>query len=198
MFYGGLLAVYHSALQACDSDQHFWDRWHQTSDDHFLNLNIRAYGYAQTTKNLVTIDDVVNVIMGIRRASGVIGKTFNVVNKNNLSVGCLLASMQSALKISGIRLDPSFPPRDTRDTCNRTELMLHRHCKAWRPYLRYSEPTWETTNVDSLGIKRVDMTPDLFQFLMRAYTEKYLAKPLFTWGTQIEGSHDPVSEICTN
>jgi nucleoside-diphosphate-sugar epimerase len=188
MFYGGLLALYRSALQLCPNEGMFWEQWHRTPNGHFLDLNLRVHGHPETTKNLVTIDDVTRVCMGIRAASSVIGKTFHVVNKNNLSVGCVIESMQSALKLCGIRLEPSLSPKDLRDTHHKTELLLHRHCKAWRPYLRYSEPQWETQSVDSLGLPRVDMTPELCQFLMRAYTRKYLAKPCADGGDTVEAA----------
>jgi len=188
MFYGGLLAVYRSALQLCENENMFWDQWHRTSNGPFLDLNLRVYGHPETTKNLVTIDDVTRVCMGIRAASSAVGKTFHVVNRNNLSVGCLIESMQSALKLCGIRLDPSVSSRELRDKSHRTELLLHRHCKAWRPYLQYSEPQWETQNVDRLGLPRVDMTPELCQFLMRAYTRKYLAKSWDDGGNTVEAT----------
>ena len=174
MFYGGLLAVYHAALQVCESEKRFWESWHHAGNGHFIDLDARAYGHADTSKNLVTIDDVVNVCMAIRQTPAAVGKTFNVVNKHNLSVGYLIESMQRALRISGIRFEPNLSLNDIRGKHNPVEVFLHRHTKPWWPYLIHSEPDWETANVDSLGLQRIHMTEELFHFLMQAYTEKYL------------------------
>jgi hypothetical protein len=187
MFYGGLLAMYRSAVTLCGDEQQFWDSWHQTLGGNFLDVDARVYGHAHTTKNLVTIDDVVNVVSAIRQSASAVNKTFNVVNKDNLSAECLIHAMASALKISGFRLDPSLSVKEIRASRNRAEVFLHRHCKGWHPYLLCSEPEWETRNVEALGVKRVDMTPGLFEFLVKAYLDRHLAKPPSTFATVTNG-----------
>lgn len=177
MFYGGLLAMYRSALVSSKNEQEFWDSWHRTPSGHFIDVNARVCGHVHVTKNMVTVDDVINVMMMIRQSPRVIYKAFNVVNKTNLSVGCIIQAMADALKITGFRLDPSLSAQDVKNRRSRVERFLHSHCRDWQSYLLYSEPAWETTNVDRLGVQRVNMTPELFQFLVNTYTVRHLAKP---------------------
>jgi nucleoside-diphosphate-sugar epimerase len=177
MLYGGLLAVYRSALHSCANEGDFWDTWHRTTSEHFVNLNARAYGRAETTKNLVTVDDVVRIAMAIRRSPSPVGKTFNIVNKHNLPVGALVHAMQRALKVTGIRFEPDLSLNEIRSAHHPIEVLLHRHNRSWWPYLLHSEPIWDTANVDRLDVPRIDMTTELFQFLMASYTHTHLARP---------------------
>lgn len=185
MIYGYLLALYHSALHQTLSNgeaklrgearfRHYWN----SMDGNialFEDVNARLYGLPDIPKNLVTLDDVVNVCSAIDRSpiGERIGKTYNLVNPKQLTSGFIIDSMQKALKIRGFRYDPNFNPLTDRPQTE-IEKAAVRYTKPFFPYTRIPEPNWQHDNVDALGVDRVVMTPELFGDMMSSYVRKEL------------------------
>ena len=171
MVYGYFLAMYYSALHKFGGENQFRNYWSDSQPT--IDVDARLPGDGRTTKNLVTLDDVVNVCMAVKNSTNSQGKTYNLVNPQNITVGEMANIMQEALKIKGYRFDPTL----TRDNLNRenmTERAVFKHTKPFWPYVNIPEPTWKTDNVNALGIERVTMTPQLFEFLMKTYLDREL------------------------
>lgn len=171
MIYGYLLALYGGALHAFNNEREF--KVHMRSSQ-TRQFNARLFGGNDITKNIVTLDDVVNVCVAARAANPKgIGRTYNVVNPQNITVKNMNDGVENALRISGYKLDPTLT-RETLGKGNYIERAAYRHTKPFWPYMSIPEPDWQQDNVQSLGVNRVLMSPDLFSFMMKSYVCKEL------------------------
>lgn len=174
MLYGYLLALYRSALHRLGGSAQFARHYDLArSESDFLDVRARLPGRAEVTKNLVTLDDVVAVCRAVRNAGNHCGATYNVVNSVVLTGQRMTDAIQAELKLSGFKYDEALTPA-TLDRGNVVECAAWRYTKAYWPYMRHSEPVWETANVDRLGVPRVVMSEDLFASLMRRYVAEAL------------------------
>jgi nucleoside-diphosphate-sugar epimerase len=174
MIYGYLLAIYHSMLRLFANEKEFWKSWEKRGASDHLDVDLRLYGSPSATKNLVTIDDVVNVCLAIRGAHDKVGKTFNVVNAHSITLGSMLESLQNLMKVKGIAFDPSLSIADIRAKKSPAEAFAFKMTKQLRPYVIAPEPRWITENVDKLGVERIQMTSELFDSLIRKYMYTHL------------------------
>jgi nucleoside-diphosphate-sugar epimerase len=172
MIYGYLLALYYSSLHKFGGEKQFWEHYSKGNGEG-VDVDARLLGDAGTTKNLVALDDVVNVCRAIRHSPDHQGRTYNVVNPRNLEAGAIINSMQRALKISGFAYSPDFSEETPKR--NSVERAAFKYTKPFWPYARISEPQWQYGNVSQLGVKRVEMTGDLFDFLMQQFVDRELA-----------------------
>jgi len=176
MVYGYQLGVYYSALYNFEPprDKNFWDYWKSSNGEpKTIRTRLRADG--NTTKNLVTLDDVVNVSMAIRNSDDNASRTYNVVNPKNVTVKQIIDTMQRTLHIQGIEYIPNLPKEDIKcESGTQTERLAYRQTEPYWPYVHNMEPTWKYDNVSALGVKRVEMTPNLLDFLLTTYVNKYL------------------------
>jgi nucleoside-diphosphate-sugar epimerase len=174
MFYGYLLALYRSALHMFGDEEQFRKNWKANGER--PDVNARLFGSVGTTKNIVTIDDVVNVCDAVRGADDNLGKTYNIVNVNNLTMGDATSVIEDALRIKGFSFDSSLSSRDRLNRDSVAERAAHRFTKQFWKYFQVSEPDWKHDNVDELGVKRVDMTVPLFDFMMKTYVNNELMR----------------------
>lgn len=174
MIYGYVLAVYHSMLRLFANEVDFWKKWEKRGESGHFDVDLRLYGSPLATKNLITIDDAVNVCLAIRESHDKVGKTFNVVNENGITLGSMLESLQGLLKVQGIRFEPELSFAHIRGKKNPAEAFAYKATMQLRPYVRMPEPRWITDNVGKLGVERIPMNPALFAFLIRNYMYKHL------------------------
>ncbi|HMK13585.1 MAG TPA: SDR family oxidoreductase [Burkholderiales bacterium] len=174
MIYGYIMAVYHSMLRLSPNEIEFWKSWEKRGESNPLDVDLRLYGSASTTKNLITIDDAVNVCMAIRHAQDKVGKTFNVVNAHCLTLGNMLESLQNLLKVKGIKFEPGLSHANIQVKKNPAEAFAYKFTKQLRPYVISSDPQWVANNVVKLGVERIQMNSELFGFLIRNYMYTHL------------------------
>jgi nucleoside-diphosphate-sugar epimerase len=174
MIYGYILAIYHSMLQLFADEKEFWKSWEKRGESNHLDVNLRLYGSHTATKNLITIDDAVNVCLAIRRSDDKVGKTFNVVNAHSLTLGSMLESFQSLLKVKGIKFEPGLSDTDIDIKKNPASALAYKLTKQLQPYAIAPEPRWITNNVEKLGVERIRMNSELFNFLIRNYMYTHL------------------------
>jgi nucleoside-diphosphate-sugar epimerase len=180
MVYGYLLAMYYAAAKSLGLTAY---KQHLKSGKGIKELKqeVRLAVDPTTTKNLVPRNYFVDVAMAVREEAikyhSNIGKVYNVVNPNNLTLEEMREGMEEALKVKGFRIDPSLLSltHEQRDEILRPEERIIDHnVRVLEPYLVIHEPQWQYANVTALGVKPVLMTPDLFKFLMRSYVEREL------------------------
>ena len=184
MVYGYLLGVYFSALSTMQPprDKNFWKYWEESSDKkNYREISTRFRANANTGKNLVTIDDMVNVCLAIQSAPDNQKKTYNVVNSKDISVGQIVDTMQETLHIQGIRYIPNLPAKDITNG-SVAERVAFKKTQPYWPYVHGPEPNWIHENVDSLNVSRVEMNKDMLSFLLNTYVKKYL-KPSTQYGS---------------
>ena len=174
MIYGYILAVYHSILRLFASEIEFWKKWEKRGESSHFDVDLRLYGSPSATKNLITIDDAVNVCLAIRGSHDKVGKTFNVVNENDFTLGGMLELLQNLLKLRGIHFEPELSFSHIKVKKNPAEAFAYKATKQLRPYVIMPEPQWITDNVGKLGVERIRMNPDLFNFLIRNYMYTHL------------------------
>ena len=174
MIYGYILAIYHSLVRLFANEKEFWKSWEKRGDSTHLDVDLRLYGSPSATKNLITIDDAVNVCLAIRGAHDTVGKTFNVVNAHNLALGSMLESLQSLLKVNGITFEPGLSFANIMAKKSPAEAFAYKATKQLRPYVSAPEPRWVTDNTEQLGVERIRMTSELFNFLIRNYMYTHL------------------------
>ena len=173
MFYGYLLTLYYSILHHFGGEKQFWDYWRNTKDG-LEKLDVRLVGSPATTKNVVTIDDVVNLCMKIKEDNN-LGKTYNLVNPRNITMEFATSAIQRALKVKGLKHDGALS-EGSLDKDNKLEKIAYKKTRIYHPYMSISEPEWDYSNVSRLGAERVLMTDERFEFLMRKFVEKELIK----------------------
>ena len=174
MIYGFILAVYQSMLRLYADEKEFWKRWEKRGESSHFDTDLRLYGSPSATKNLVTVDDAINVCLAIRGSHDKVGKTFNVVNENSLTLGSMLESLQGLLKVQGITFEPGLSFADIKVRKNPAEAFAYKATKPFRPYVIAPEPRWITDNVEQLGVERIQMRPELFNLLIRNYMYTHL------------------------
>jgi nucleoside-diphosphate-sugar epimerase len=174
MVYGYLRGLYQAAMMSFDSprDINFWNYWKKVGNGHDIReFPIRLRSNPDTTKNFVPIDDVVNVTMDVIESKDSLGKTYNIVNENNLTMREIVDAMQRSLKITGANQIPNW--EKTADATIAERAAFKTTPPYW-PYTHVSEPKWRDENTRSLPTERIVMTKDLFQFLMDSYVDKEL------------------------
>lgn len=174
MIYGFILAVYQSMLRLFADEKEFWKRWEKRGESSRFDIDLRLYGSPSATKNLITVDDAVNVCLAIRGSRDKVGKTFNVVNAHSLALGSMLEELQSLLKVCGITFKPGLSFADIKVKKNRAEAFAYKATGPFRPYVITPEPRWITDNVEQLGVERIRMSPELFNLLIRNYMYTHL------------------------
>jgi nucleoside-diphosphate-sugar epimerase len=174
MIYGYILAAYHSLLQLFANEIEFWKSWEKRGESNHLDVSLRLCGSASVTKNLITIDDAVNVCMAIRGAHDKVGKTFNIVNAHSLTLGSMLELLQNLLKVKGIKFEHGLSYADIDIKKNPAEALFYKFTKQLQPYAIVPEPRWITNNVEKLGVERILMSSELFIFLIRNYMYTHL------------------------
>ncbi len=172
MFYGHVLALHRTALHQFGNKGKFKEYWLNNNGNGLRNVEFSLPGDGRTTKNVVTLDDVVNVCLAIRNQDeNAIGKTYNVVNAREITMGESTEIISKALKIKGITFDSELNGSKAREKGVLQKVAM-RYTTQFHHYYKIAEPNWKTDNVDSLGVERVSMTPDLFNFMMDSYIKK--------------------------
>lgn len=174
MIYGYLLGIYSAALHEFKGASQFWQNWHKNKKpEDFKQVIGRLKANGDVTKNLVTIDDVVNVSMGIMKDPDRKGRTYNIVNSQNVSVKQIVDAMQSALHIKGLEYVPDLDKKEV-SSGSMLERLAYKLTIPYDPYVHISEPSWAQENVTQLGVRRVPMTQQLLDFLINRYVERYM------------------------
>ena len=174
MVYGFVLAIYQSMLRLFRDEIEFWKRWEKRGESDPFKIDLRLFGSPSATKNLITVDDAVNVCLAIRGSHDKVGKTFNVVNEHCISLGTMLEVLQGLLKVGGITFKPGLSFADIRGTKNPAEHFAYKATMPFHPYVTVPEPRWITDNVKQLGVERIRMCPELFSLLIRHYMYTHL------------------------
>ncbi len=172
MYYGYLLTLYASILNSFNGKDDFREYWENCDGElDFRRVSFRLPGSDSTTKNIVTLDDVVGVCEAIRKEDGGEKKTYNVVNPLNRTMRDTTNSIERALKVKGIDFEPNLS-KDNLDKKNKSEKRAFNFTKVYHPYFKFGEPDWRTDNTDALDVDRVEMTENLFFEMMDAYVKK--------------------------
>ena len=153
----------------------YWHNVQAHRRNNLRNVRARLLVDAETTKNMVTIDDVISVCLALRRSGTAAGKTYNIVNRNNLTIGQIGVVIQRLLKITGYVADPSLTGQTVKGG-SIVERVAFRYTRLFWPYALNSEPDWETTNTDNLSVPRVTMTTELFEFLISHFVRSLAMK----------------------
>lgn len=74
MIYGFILAIYQSILRSFDDEKEFWKKWEKRGEITPYNTDLRLYGSELATKNLITVDDAVNVCLAIQASQDKIAR----------------------------------------------------------------------------------------------------------------------------
>ena len=164
MVYGFVLGIYYSILKKYSKEE-FVNCW---ENGNRLNEIIRVLGHETTTKNFICIDDVVNIMLEVIKNSNNYFKTYHLINEEYLSLGEMAIATTNALKLKNIDVLPQIP------NLTPIEKRLINFTRPFRPYCLNDDPVWDTTNVDNVlkNHKRVKMTPQLFENLMKKFVEK--------------------------
>jgi nucleoside-diphosphate-sugar epimerase len=177
MAYGYLLGMYQSVLHSekFRSESKFWDAWHKAkSKDDYTKVDCRLRGYPETTKNMLAIDNCVEMVLSAIRKDCV-GATYNLVNPQAIMFKETIEAMEEALHVQGFRPGGDLQ-RTELDKKNRVELTAYKLTKPYWPYVMNSDPVWHTGNTEGLENKTAPMTKDLFHMLMLKFVEDKLIK----------------------
>ncbi len=170
VFYGYVRALYNAVLHAVGGKEAYRGHYDNAITPHqYLDVDARLPGSGAATKNVVCIDDVINVCRAVRGSDA---EVFNVVNPATITMDDATAIIADALKVKGFSHDPLFI--DRAHSRNKVERAAMRYTQAYWPYGSHVEPEWQDDNVQALGVQRVVMTPTLFSHLMRAYVERHI------------------------
>lgn len=125
------------------------------------DLSFLVQGRPQTKKNMITSDDVIDIIEKVR-LHGEIGKTYHVCNPTNTTLGDIFDYMQQSLEMSLIRLDPDEEP----DNNDKRQRLMTLGVQDYRLYMLHDDPEFDMTNtlilVDPQDIHPYDEAMHLF------------------------------------
>lgn len=176
MMYGFVLGVCRAVMHAFDSQQDYWEMWKRRNGDWTSYPEIEAglvvCGSVET--NLVTRDDTARVCLAVRERPSS-GLTYNIANPNGLTNQQIVDQVQYCLKVRGLYPDPTiqFQPRSKRSVVERVAM---RNTRPFWPYGTERSPTWDTGNVDALGVPRVRMDEALFRKLVESFVRRIAPK----------------------
>ena len=134
-----------------------------------IDCDIRLVGNKQVMKNVVPVDQLVKASIAVMNSQESIGRVYNV-GGTEFTIGFMLDSMQKALKVKGFRFDPEWNGTGK----DGIERGLADELAPYRPYVTISDPTWDNSNLKSLGINFPRITPEKFDEMMIHYVENYL------------------------
>jgi nucleoside-diphosphate-sugar epimerase len=179
MIYGYLHAMYVATrfklarLHRQDGSRRmsYLDYFNSVSPGNEFDCNIKLVGIKDTIKNVVPVDQLVNACTAVMNSDNSIGRCYNV-GGTELPIGFMLDSMQKALKIKGFRFEPGFNGEST----DPIESGLTKELAPYKPYVTISDPSWDDSNLRSLGVVFPKITPEKFDEMMVHYVENYLLK----------------------
>ena len=141
-------------------------------------LKYYVKGNPSVTKNLICVDDVVRLMLEIRR-KGEIGRTYHCTNPQTISIGKLHEILTKLLNINFFEMKVDFSP----DVTDRKQRVVDRGVEVYQDYMLHSDPIFNQTNLN----KVTDHTPiamdssvsSIVWFLFDAYLIKTQQRNIF-------------------
>jgi len=137
-------------------------------------------GHEDVAKNLICVDDLIRLMLGVVREGPRPGSVFHLVNPRTVSVRVLYSTMVELLGITCLRLAPSLPA-----SLSEEEQALRHGIEVYEPYIFSQEPVFDTSRTRSLlGDAAVDHTLELdrerLRFLLGEHIRRRLDAPVNT------------------
>ncbi len=151
MAYGYLLSLYYSAIHSPKirgeaNFSSYWKRMEGRESAAHLEIPCRLVGSLAARKNLLAVDDCVEMISRIVKTDRTHHKTYNLVNPAYVSAQDALDSISHALRIRGLVLAGEMH-RDSLE--NIVEKRAYKLTKPFWPYALSEDPHWSTENTVS-------------------------------------------------
>ncbi|MBS3028885.1 MAG: SDR family oxidoreductase [Dolichospermum sp. DET50] len=171
MVYGYALTLMKVIISQFGSQEKFLK--HLKYSETELELNIRLIGSPEITKNLIPINEVINACVDIKK-SCCLGKTYNLVNPKNISVGEITEIIQKNFKVRGMYHDSTATKESLK--ASKSEKIAYRYTEIYHPYMQIQEPLWKQEEIQRIGTKISPMTKELFDKLMNQFIKEEILK----------------------
>jgi nucleoside-diphosphate-sugar epimerase len=180
MVYGYLLGLHQAALHSSQIRSEggfarYWMARQGRTHSDYADVSCRLEGWPHTTKNILAIDDCVEMISRIVTTE-VRHKTFNLVNPDYITVQQVVDTISASLRVRGFTLAGCMTPTELAGP---VERRAHRLLGPFHPYTRLSDPTWSTLNTSTAT---TGYTPDAISKTFRFYTDTFVEQRLIKGG----------------
>jgi len=132
------------------------------------NLNFDVRGVRSATKNCITVDSVVEMMLAVKN-NGQIGQTFHLTNPIPTTIGELHDNILAALDINYLSISPNV-----HDNGHKKQKFVNRGVELYEEYMNQDDPVFDMTNVVELignnSVPKFDS--DLQQKLYKAYAKR--------------------------
>jgi nucleoside-diphosphate-sugar epimerase len=140
-------------------------------------------GRPEVAKNVLCVDDVVRLMLGVASRRPPSGTVYHLVNPRPTNVSAVTGSMLSRLALNCVVLDPR-PPGTPRPE----EQLIERGTEIYRPYLMNDEAEFDQTRLRQLiGDRAVDSVLPMTRSRLDFLFDRYLH-------CQLEGRRDALGE----
>ena len=142
-------------------------------DRDVINKNINIVGNTDARKNIIPINEVIDLMYGIRERSKNLNNIYHLVSNEGTSLETMNHAVNKILKFNGIKLVDHLGEDPTHLETELNELM-----KDYVAYMKTDDPIFDDANTMAImpEYKRVQMTPSLVEFLFRSFFTNYAAQ----------------------
>jgi nucleoside-diphosphate-sugar epimerase len=131
-------------------------------------LKYYVKGNPSATKNLICVDDVVRLMLEIRR-KGEIGRTYHCTNPQTIPIGKLHEIGLKLLDMTFLEMKGDFSP----DVTDSKQRIIDRGMAVYQDYLLRSDPIFDQTNLNKVTVHTpVAMDFSVVWFLFDVYLKK--------------------------
>lgn len=133
-------------------------------------------GDKKTKKNIIPINNVIDMMIKIREADKGFNETFLLVNPNSVTVGEILDTIAKLQRIK-LKYDPTL---DESKTQNLGDAFLYRALRQFRAYMTISDPKFVMQNTTRVlpKYKIPEIGPELLEFYFKKFYQETLPKIL--------------------
>ena len=148
MAYGYLLSLYYSAIcspkiKGEANFSSYWRRMEGMANSAHMEVPCRLVGSPSARKNMLPVDDCVEMISRIMKTDHTHHKTYNLVNPEYVSAKDTLDSISHALRIRGFVLGGEVLKNSLENVVERRAYKL---TKPFWPYALSEDPVWSREN----------------------------------------------------
>ena len=138
--------------------------------------SIRVVANTSSRKNMIPVDRVISMMLGIRAGDPPSGSIFHLTHEKPVAIGDLVETIATLLDASNYEIVDSLKG----ETLSVPEEALERVAKIFRPYMTVSDPTFDTANVrralgavENAAISREDLAYSMDAFYSQYFGPGY-------------------------
>jgi len=138
-----------------------------------LHADVQIVGNADVRKNIIPINEVVDLMYGIRDRAHTPNSIYHLVSHEGTTLGLMNQAVNHILHFSGLRLVGQLGKEATP-----LETELNEFIKDYTAYMLLDDPIFDDAHTRAImsEYQRTPMTPHLVAFLFRCFFTSYASQ----------------------